>query len=94
MRYLTQFFVLSLVSLVCCCGKTPDTPVTPTPEAPTAITVSPTSIAATQAAASYDLTVTAPARPTLTLPSWITKTDGTYKDYKITFKLNVAERLL
>ncbi len=83
-------FLAFAVSLLCCCGKTPETPVTPTPQAPTAITLSPTSLSATQAAGSYDLTVTAPARPTLTLPAWITKTDGTYKDYKITFSLKVA----
>ena len=89
MRKLIPILAFS-VSLLCCCGKTPDTPVTPTPEAPTAITVSPVSLSAAQAGGSYDLTITAPARPTLTLPSWITKTDGTYKDYKITFTLKVA----
>ena len=83
-------FLAFAVSLLCCCGKTPETPVTLTPQAPTAITLSPTSLSAAQAGGSYDLTVTAPARPTLTLPDWITKTDGTYKDYKITFTLKVA----
>ena len=83
-------FLAFAVSLLCCCGKTPETPVTPTPQGPTAITLSPTSLSAAQAGGSYDLTVTAPARPTLTLPDWITKTDGTYKDYKITFSLKVA----
>ena len=89
-----KFFpvLLFVVSLACCCGKSGgDTPTpTPTPTAPTAITVSPTSLSAEQAGGSYDLTITAPVRPTLTLPSWITKTDGTYKDYKITITLNVA----
>jgi len=83
-------FLAFAVSLLCCCGKTPETPVTPTPQGPTAITLSPASLSAEQAGGSYDLTVTAPARPTLTLPAWITKTDGTYKDYKITFSLKVA----
>ena len=83
-------FLAFAVSLLCCCGKTPETPITPTPQGPTAITLSPASLSAAQAGGSYDLTVTAPARPTLTLPDWITKTDGTYKDYKITFSLKVA----
>ncbi len=84
-------FLAFAVSLFCCCGKTPDTPKpTPTPSAPTAITVSPASISAGQGMKSYDLTITAPDTPTLTLPSWITKTDGTFKDYSITVTLNVS----
>jgi aryl-phospho-beta-D-glucosidase BglC (GH1 family) len=89
-----KFFpvLLFVVSLACCCGKSgSDEPTPVTPTGPTSISVSPTSIEAEQGAKSYSLTITAPTRPTLTLPAWITKTDGTYKDYKITVTLNVAE---
>ena len=85
-----KWICLALLASMACQKPAPEDETPDQPSAPTAITVSPVSIAATQAAASYDLTITAPARPTLTLPSWITKTDGTYKDYKITFTLKVA----
>ena len=82
--------LLFAVSLLCCCGKNGTDVTEPAPVAPTAITLSTSAISAEQAGGSYELTITSPARPTLSLPSWITKTDGTYKDYKITLTLNVA----
>ena len=89
-----KFFpaLLFAVSLFCCCGKSgSDTPApTPTPAAPTTITLSSSAISAQQAGGSYDVTITAPARPTLTLPAWISKKDGTYSNYKITLTLVVA----
>ena len=89
-----KFFpaLLFAVSLFCCCGKSgSDTPTpTPTPAAPTTITLSSSAISAQQAGGSYDVTITAPARPTLTLPAWISKKDGTYSNYKITLTLVVA----
>lgn len=88
-----KFFpvLLFVVSLAYGCGKGSVDPTPVTPTAPTSITLSPTSILAEQGVKSYSLTITAPARPTLTFPAWITMTDGTYKDYKITVTLNVAE---
>lgn len=95
MRYLTQFFVVSLVSVACCCGK-PDTSGNETPavEAPTAISVAPATVSATAAAGQYEITVTSPARPKLEIPSdakgWLSYSDGIFKDYKIVFTLKVA----
>ena len=86
--FLSRLACLALIVTACANKETP-TP-DPTPKAPTSITLSTTSLSAEQGAKSYDVTITAPARPTLTLPSWITKTDGTYKDYKITVTLNVT----
>ena len=87
-RFLTPLACLALFVTACGGNKVnPD----PTPEpAPTVITVSPASITADQAGGSYDLTITAPSRPALELPSWITKKDGTFNNYKITFTLVVA----
>lgn len=82
-------FLLMPLLMFSCGGKDNPTPDT-TPSAPTAITLSLSSISAEQGGGSYELTVTAPARPTLTLPAWVTKKDGTFKDYKITFTLVVA----
>ena len=59
-------------------------------EAPTEITVTPGSIDAVYGGGTYSLTIKAPARPKLTLPTWITAKDGTFKDYQITFSLVVA----
>ena len=82
--------LLAVIALAISCGKSDDSKTDPTPTAPTTITLSPTSLDAVAAAGSYAVTITAPARPSLELPSWITKTDGTFKDYKITVTLNVA----
>ena len=89
MKFLLSRLACVALILTACGNKENPTP-DPTPTAPTSITLSTSSISAEQGAKSYDVTITAPARPTLTLPSWITKTDGTYKDYKITVTLKVA----
>lgn len=88
MKKIALMFLSALA--VATCGQKDDPTPDPTPAAPTSITLSVSSKSVAQAGESFDVTVTAPARPTLTLPTWITKTDGTFKDYKITFKLNVA----
>lgn len=62
-----------------------------TPKGPTAITVSPESLEVAQAGGSFNITVTAPSRPSLSgLPTWITSADGVYKDYKLTYELTVS----
>ena len=72
------------------CEKTPSSD-TSTPEAPTSITLSPTSFTPAQEGGNLSLTITSPARPKVNgLPDWITLTDGTYKDFKITVGLTVA----
>ena len=81
--------LLSVLALAACESKDDPTP-DPTPTAPTTITLSLSSKSVAAAGESFNLEITSPARPTLTLPSWITKTEGTYKDYKITMQLNVA----
>lgn len=94
-RYFSQLFLLSVVSIACCCQK-PDTSGTETPaaEAPKAISVAPATVSATAAAGQYEITVTSPARPKLEIPSqaksWLSYTDGIFKDYKIVFTLKVA----
>ena len=91
MRYFTQFFLLSLISIACCCQKPAgeDKDSTKT-EAPTAITVSPESISASAEGSDYQLTVNSPVRPKLSgLPDWITMKDGVFNNYKITFTLTV-----
>lgn len=86
-------FLLTVVSasLLWSCGGNADPDPDPAPAAPTAITLSPGSFDVAVEGADLSLTVTAPSRPTVTgLPSWITLRDGTYKDFQITFGLQVA----
>jgi len=91
-----RFFLLLLcaaltaVAWSCAKEETDDTG-SDTPAAPTGITLTPDAIAAEQAAGSYSLAVTAPARPKIASDSdWVTVTDGTYSEYKITFTVKVA----
>ena len=83
-----------MAAAVLSCGK--DSPSDPKPDigggvAPTSITISPTSISAAQAGESINVTFTSPSRPVISsLPGWITVTDGTFNNYKITVKLNIA----
>jgi len=60
---------------------------------PTSIELSADELVFTTAdASSLPLTVTAPTRPKVSgAPSWITVADGTYKDYKITYTVQVEE---
>ena len=73
------------------CEKDPVTPPTPEDTAPKDLILSASSFDVTQGGGSLSLTVTAPSRPQLSgLPDWITLTDGTFKDYRITFGLTAA----
>ena len=66
------------------------------PKAPEAITLSADELIFTTAdAAKLPLTVKAPARPKVEIPSdakgWLTLTDGTFKDYSITYYFNASQ---
>ena len=90
MKYNSKLFTLFLVSVACCCGKQPSADITPV-TVPTAITVDPMEIPATAAGGSYEIAVSAPARPKLSgVPDWITFKDGVFNNYKITWTLDVA----
>ena len=87
-RLLIWLFALASVSASC--GEKPVVP-DDDPRTPKSITLSPSSLTVDIAGGVYDITVTAPSRPKFTgLPSWITYTDGTYKDYNITVKFSIA----
>ena len=79
-----------------CCQKPGSNPggESETPAAPTAISLSESNFSAAPAGETLSLTVTAPARPTWTVPAaakdWLSVKDGVYKDYKITLSLVVA----
>lgn len=61
-------------------------------DAPKELTLSAAAFEVAQAGQTLSLTVTAPTRPSVTgLPAWIAFKDGTFKDYKVTFGLVVAE---
>ena len=90
MKKYLLLFALSALALLSCGGNEKD-PVDPTPEAPTAIILSQSDFTVAQAGEALSLTITAPARPKVSgAPDWITVTDGTFKDYKITITLKVA----
>ena len=83
---------LAIGLVVWSCGK--DNPVdggsTETDTAPATLTLSPTSFTAGQEGGPFEWTVTAPSRPKVSCDaSWVKVTDGTYKDYRITFTLTV-----
>ena len=89
-RFFFYLVVLTL-SLGCDGGNNQKEDTTPTEVAPTAITVSPTVVSAPATGGSYEIAITAPARPKINgLPSWITLTDGVYNHYKIKYVLKVA----
>ena len=90
-----RWIILSwaLVSSLCCCGKSDDggEEKNTTPAAPTAITLTPASLDAAAEGGALTVTIKAPARPRISnLPSWITVTDGTFKDFQITMTLNIV----
>ncbi len=91
MKY-TRLLILAVSILALwACKKDPVTP-DPVDNAPKDITLDAASFDVPQKGQSLTLTVTAPSRPKVTgLPDWIALTDGTYKDYKITLGLQVAE---
>ena len=93
-----RFFIPALVvfSALCCCQKNnggggstePETP------APTAITLAPTGVSVNAEASEHKIVITAPARPKVEIPaaakSWLSYSDGIFKDYKLTITLKVA----
>lgn len=93
-----KYIILSLafvLSLACSCGEkqggdTPD----PGPVAPTAITLSQSSWSVSKDGGELQVVITSPSRPKVEIPtdakSWLSCTDGIFKDYKITVTLKVA----
>ncbi|MBR6932931.1 MAG: hypothetical protein IKH49_06470, partial [Bacteroidales bacterium] len=78
---------LALIS----CEKTPPVEPVSADPAPTEISLDPSSLSPFESGGTvFSLTVTAPSRPALTLPDWISFKDGTYDRYKITFAMTVA----
>ena len=90
-RYL-YILAASLTALLGSCEKDPVEKTDPVDNTPKDITLSATSFEAVTAGGDFSLTVTAPSRPKVTgTPDWITVTDGTYNNYKITYGLTVKE---
>ena len=79
-----------LAAMIACSKEDTESGGDQTPAAPTSITVTPESLSADRTGGAVTLTVTAPSRPKVTTTAdWVTVSDGTYKDYKITFTLTV-----
>ena len=83
--------LLTLFSMALCLNACEENPSDGT--APTAITFSADELVfTTRDAASLPMTVEAPNYPKVSgLPDWVTVTDGTYENYKITFMFSVTE---
>jgi len=82
---------LICVSMTACGGGSADPDTLENTSTPTAITLSQSSFSVAQAGETLSLTIESPARPKINgMPSWITLTDGTFNNYKITFGLTVA----
>lgn len=91
-RYmLSTATILTALLLAISCGGNSTTPDTPeVPDAPDAMTVTPLEYAAAQAGDKFTITVTSPARPVaVSDQSWVKLTDGTFKDYKISYPVEV-----
>ena len=86
------FPILTLLALWACNGNSGEKdPSGQEVTKPAVITVSPYTMTVVQEGGSYEVTVSAPSRPKLEgLPEWVKLTDGTFKDYSITFGLAVA----
>ena len=90
-RLIATLFATLAVVCTSCKEKTNPNNDDPTPSAPTSISLSLSAVQADAAGGKYELAITSPARPKVTgMPDWITVTDGTFKDYKISVTLNVA----
>ena len=86
---------LAFLAVVVACVEKTD-PEDPTPKAPEAISLSADELVfTTSAAGTLQLTITAPARPKVEIPSeaksWLQYVDGTFKDYSITVGLSASE---
>jgi endoglucanase len=98
MKYLSHCFLplAVLLSTLCNCGpNNPEPTPTPTPVAPTAISLTASTFDAAAAGGSQDITITSPARPTVSIPAtakdWLSYSEsGVYKDYKLTITLKAA----
>ena len=91
-KYLSVIAV-TLVALAWSCQKDNGDGGKTTPQAPTAITLSIESISAERTGGDFPVTITAPARPSVSAkPDWVSVVDGTYnkETFKITFTLKVA----
>ncbi len=87
---LTATALTALLLAISCGGAaaTPDTP--DIPDAPDALSVSPAEFAAAPGGDKFTLDVTSPARPVAVSDrKWVKITDGTYKDYKISYPVEV-----
>ncbi len=82
---------LTALLLAISCGGNGTTPETPdVPDAPDALTLTPLEYAAAQAGDKFTIDVTSPARPVAASDQkWVKITDGTYKNYKISYPVEV-----
>ena len=93
-----RFFIPALVvfSALCCCQKNNGGGGSTVPEttAPMAITLAPTGVSVNAEASEHKIVITAPARPKVEIPaaakSWLSYSDGVFKDYKLTITLKVT----
>lgn len=85
---LREVICLAALLAVACTPETPD----PTPDpVPENMTLSASTLEASQSGETLYLTVTSPARPKVSgVPDWIKFTDGTFNHYKITFSFQVS----
>ena len=90
-KVLSCLLLVSVVAMLVSCGG--DEPIAPQEDpAPTVLTLSQESANFGVQGSELALTVTAPARPTVTgAPSWVTVMDGTFNHFSITYTLKVAE---
>ena len=86
-------FIMGAALLAYGCSSSESEPQKPTPStAPTTMTLDKTSAQVDPAGGTVTLSVTSPTRPSFSSSEkWATITDGTFKDYKITITVNVAE---
>lgn len=98
MRYLTKIFVLALVPVTICCGKNNGGgSVQPTPSKPRYISMTVDAITESAAGGSHQITISAPAVPSVEVPSaaqkWITVQEGAWdkEAYSITVTITLAE---
>ena len=90
-RFIATVFATLAVVCTSCKDKTDPNNGNTNPSVPTAIGLSLSSVQADAAGGKYEVAITSPARPKVSgMPGWITITDGTFKDYKISVTLNVS----